>query len=357
MQENINLIEGRLTGSLNYKDFLTRDPNWYVGPDDGKAEPSVRTRNYLKTISISEFLQDQEVLKEAFSCAVKIIKAIYTDMLDRKPNELKDVMDSNIYYYNLAYFGDSNSDLTAEEVYANALATAKKYTNTGSLDSRTKRQLLTKVHQAAFAEALVRKYYAQKLKDSTNRKSGLKRALNNMSIEDKEAAKAWFKDHVTGIKFKIPFIDDESDIVFYTLDDAEDVEKENNVINNLEAIKDYFERKYPNAKEGEDFIYRHTANSDDTRKDLWNLAADVTFDTKVADVPNNIKTIIADAKRQATQETKSMTQMADDYTVSSVPLAQAILDLFNNDFNFYKKQKDDSLINNGLDALINDYID
>ena len=63
------------------------------------------------------------------------------------------------------------------------------------------------------------------------------------------------------------------------------------------------------------------------------------------------------ARRQSTQETKSMDEIADEYSVSSIPLAQAILDLFNNDFNFYKKQKDDSLINNGLDALINDYID
>ncbi len=74
---------------------------------------------------------------------------------------------------------------------------------------------------------------------------------------------------------------------------------------------------------------------------IWSPAADTTFDTKVGDMPDIIKTIIDNAKRQSLQDAKNIEQMTNDYTVSSYPLAQAILRLFDNNLNFMNNKNQD----------------
>lgn len=74
---------------------------------------------------------------------------------------------------------------------------------------------------------------------------------------------------------------------------------------------------------------------------LWSPAAETTFDTKVIDMPDIIKTIIDNAKRQSLQDAKNIEQMSNDYAVSSYPLAQAILRLFDNDLNFMNNKSQD----------------
>jgi hypothetical protein len=49
-----------------------------------------------------------------------------------------------------------------------------------------------------------------------------------------------------------------------------------------------------------------------------------------------------------------MADIADEYSVSSVPLAQVILKLFDNDFNFYKNKR--TSIADGSEELIKDYL-
>ena len=351
------LLEGgRITGTITYKDFFRPDLNWRVEKDKNGILHCFGTQLACAKIA-RNYLDEQETRIASVKCASKIIKAVENEMLDRKPNELKNIIDYYTELYTTKDFGNNN--LSPYDY----LALKKQYVK---LHSKTQvlmgeHALVTKVNQAAFAKAIVYKYFEENLKVAKDRRTGLARTMNNLSASEKEEAKNWLKDHVKSLVFKVPLIttnaDGEDNIVAYNINKEFDNDKADEIRDHINKLTDTFEKLYPNAKEGRDFVYRETAKENDVRKDLWNLGAITTFDTRVAELPAIIQTMLETARRQSTQETKSMDEIADEYSVSSIPLAQAILDLFNNDFNFYKKQKDDSLINNGLDALINDYID
>ena len=376
------LLESRILGSVNYKDFISADPNWVVKKNE---KGLLCTENSAKTLRISRFLSSlnksadeakiaQEARKAAFIQADKTIKATEEEMLYNKPSALKNVLLNNIDTYIVKYFGDNFSGMSAYEKLAAEKQELKKFSNSGS-NLAVEKYWLTRIHQTAYAEAIVYKYFADMLKASTDRRSGIARAMNNLSADEKDTAKAWLKDHITDLYFIVPFVDSEDDISFTDVNDLEDTEKEKEVVDKLEAIRDGFEQEYSNADYSVDYIYRHTDPTkqhlevrakdnqkgrrrktelvDDPRKDLWSLSAITTFDTKVSDVPQVVKNIIDDAKRQSKQDAKFTDQMADDYSVNSVPFAKVVLKLFDNDFNFYKKPT--NLISQGSDELINDY--
>jgi hypothetical protein len=108
-------------------------------------------------------------------------------MLDRKPNELADVVSKEADKYTTAAFGRFGKS-AYDELASEKQRAAKTFI--GGLDSGTEAKLVTKVNQAAFAKAIVYKYFEEQLKDSRNKRSGLKRALNNMSEADKTEIKA-----------------------------------------------------------------------------------------------------------------------------------------------------------------------
>ena len=326
---------GEIAGTIKPSNLLKAD--WNIITDGSKIESIDDPNNTIDAIAKYVGNKFPNRRQSAINLANKVISTVNYHMQSKRPSELgqtvKDCLQTCI---------DVNFDGDPVDNYSRAVNNLRQSTRSRYLPSDREREFFIDMHKAALIGALVDKFFAEAIKQSS-RKNSVARALN-LDPTDKEFAKEWFKNHVTKIFFTIPRVDSDEyfgdpripeDQIEAREDSSEDHKAR------LEAATNNFFRLYPNAIEGKDFKYRNTSESDDPWKMLWSPAAETTFDTKVGDMPDIIKTIIDNAKRQSLQDVKNVEQMSNDYIVYCYPLAQAILKLFDNDLNFVNNKSQD----------------
>ncbi len=202
----------------------------------------------------------------------------------------------------------------------------------------SKRDAWKPQQQAAMIEAIIRMYFKDTLKQATSKRKAAQ--MLNLTPAEKEEVKDWLRNHVTDIKYSVPNNDGnvylgnpgipEDDIEardksHYAVQDAWDKE-----VNALYT-------KFPLLKNSDHIADRFAANSDDTRKDMWHIAAITTFDTNVQDMPELVRRMVEIARSQSNHDDlKTMDEIKDDKQVSSRALADTIISLFDKDPDFYK---------------------
>jgi len=233
---------------------------------------------------------------------------------------------------------------------------AKSHTLSGAYD---KRGAWKHLHIASLIEAIIRKYFKDLIKQSTSKKKATQ--MLNLTPAEKEEVKDWLRNHVTDIKYSVP--NNDSNVYLGNPGiPEEDIEARDK---SHYAVQDGWDKeinalytKFPLLKNSDHIVDRLAANSDDTRKDMWHIAAITTFDTNVQDMPELVKRMVEIARSQSNHDDlKTMDEIKDDKQVSSRALADTIISLFDKDPDFYKHKDAPTAIEtrNAFSADMPDY--
>ena len=144
------LLEGgRITGTITYKDFFRPDLEWSVEKTSDGVLHCIGAPAVCNKIA-RNYLDEKETRLASIKCASKIIKAVENEMLDRKPNELKSIIDYYTELFTTKDFG--NRGLSPYDYLSSEKQYAKDHSYGGVLMGE--HALVTKVNQAAYAKAI-----------------------------------------------------------------------------------------------------------------------------------------------------------------------------------------------------------
>jgi len=195
---------------------------------------------------------------------------------------------------------------------------------------------------ATLIEAIVRKYFLEKLKASKSKRKSARMA--DLTPAEKDSIKDWLQQHVTDITYVVPENDDNSYLGNNAIpvDDVAARDESNDRIQaGWDSEVSALYKKFPALRKTAHIEPRLTSHSDDTRKDLWHISAITTFDTPVDSMPDLVKRMIEIARSQSNKDDlKTMAEIKDDKKVSSKVLADTIIALFDGNPDFYKNNMD-----------------
>lgn len=160
--------------------------------------------------------------------------------------------------------------------------------------------------------------------------------VDKIAEPERSEIKAYLQEHITKVQYKLCTAEDELSFFWNTGQDTDaKAEIARDMLDKFEKQnKSYFE-EFPAAEQGVDFIYRNVEDESDEHYDLWNIAASVTFDVFVSELPDSIKQIIEVCKALTASKT------VDEITgnkVDSYYFAEAVYRLFDYQLGFYKNK-------------------